>query len=313
MLRAPNRRQFLKTAMVGAAGISVGDGIFSHTVARAASGELKISEITDKLSLIGGAGANVTVLAGPDSLLLVDGGLKERSSDLLKAITDKTGIRKIQALFNTCWAPDHTGLNGMLGSAGTKITAHENTRLWLTTTFDVPWQGKHYVPMPKDAQPGQTFYTTGTMTFAGEPVEFGWLPRARTDGDIYVSFPASNVLVAGDVLSVGSYPILDYSTGGWLGGMIDASRTLLALTDKNTRIVPGRGPVRNRDDVQAQLDMVSTVKDRMVEMMRMGMSPEDMRAAGVTKEFDEAWGDPRMFLENAYRGLWGHVVELGIF
>ena len=128
-----------------------------------------------------------------------------------------------------------------------------------------------------------------------------------------MSFPESNVLVAGDVLSTGAYPILDYRTGGWLGGMVDASQTLLYLTDKNTRIVPGRGPARNREDVQAQYDMVSTVKDRMTTMLKEGKSADEMVAAGLTAEFDEAWGDPTMFARNAYGGMWGHVGELGIF
>ena len=30
-----------------------------------------------------------------------------------------------------------------------------------------------------------------------------------------------------------------------------------------------------------------------------------------SKEFDAKWGDPKQFLVNAYRGLWGHVRELG--
>jgi hypothetical protein len=95
--------------------------------------------------------------------------------------------------------------------------------------------------------------------------------------------------------------------------MVDGTKTLLDLAEKDTRIIPGQGPVRSRVDLQAEHDMVSTVKDRMVTMLRKGMSVEDMLAAGVTKEFDEAWGDPTMFVRNAYQGLWGHVVELGIF
>jgi hypothetical protein len=36
-----------------------------------------------------------------------------------------------------------------------------------------------------------------------------------------------------------------------------------------------------------------------------------MLAAGATKEFDEKWGDPRLFVTVSYRGLWLHVRELG--
>ena len=64
------------------------------------------------------------------------------------------------------------------------------------------------------------------------------------------------MLVAGDVLSVGKYPIADYTTGGWLGGLVTATKTLLDLSNAETRIVPGTGPVQTRADLQAQHDML---------------------------------------------------------
>jgi hypothetical protein len=57
--------------------------------------------------------------------------------------------------------------------------------------------------------------------------------------------------------------------------------------------------------------MLSTMRDRLAKMMRQGMSASDMLAAGATKEFDEKWGDPKLFLSVTYRGMWLHVRELG--
>jgi cyclase len=313
MPRAPDRRDFLKTAVIGAAGLSLTGIGFGRATAKEADAPFALTKLTNQIFMISGAGANVTVLAGPDQLLMIDGGLKARSPDLLSFIAKETGLRKVNVLFNTNWHPWHTGSNETVGRQGGKIIAQENTKLWLNTTFYVDWEDKTYTPLPKEALPNETFYTTGSMTFADHRVDYGYLPRARSDGDLYVHFPDSKVLVAGDVLSTGSYPILDYRTGGWLGGMMDGTKTLLGLADAQTRIIPGQGPVRNRADLQAEHDMVTTVRNRMVEMMRMGMSPDDMVAAGVTKEFDEAWGDPKTFVYNAYQGLWGHVTELGIF
>ena len=317
MPHAPDRRDFLRTTIIGAASLSLTGtamsvGRFGQAFAKGKD-PLSVTRLTDKLFFVSGAGANVTVLHQGDDVLMVDGGTKERSAELLKLIAKETGTRKVAILFNTMWRPQHIGSNETLGKAGTKIIAQMNTKLWLGTTFNVPWEGKKYTPVPEAARPTEAFYTKGSVTFAGEKVDYGWLPRARTDGDLYVSFPDSKVLVAGDVLCTGSYPILDYMTGGWLGGMIDGTKTLLDLTGPDTKLIPGNGPVLTKVDLQAEHDMVSTVKDRMVKMMRMGYSPEDMINDGVTKEFDEAWGDPKMFVENAYQGLWGHVVELGIF
>jgi glyoxylase-like metal-dependent hydrolase (beta-lactamase superfamily II) len=94
-------------------------------------------------------------------------------------------------------------------------------------------------------------------------VEYAYLPQAHTDGDLYVFFPRENVLVAGGVVTGGSYPLPDYCTGGWLGGLIDGLKVILAKTDAQTRIVSEAGALRTRADVQAQLDMCTAVLGRI--------------------------------------------------
>jgi cyclase len=253
----------------------------------------------------------VVALIGPDGVLMVDGGLAERSSDLLKAIDRESGSRPVRTLFNTHWHPEHTGSNERLGKAGAKIIAHENTKLWLSTEIWEEWQNRKFAPQPPHARPNSTFYTSGKLTFAGEQIEYGYLGQAHTDGDIYIFFRGANVLVAGDVLSVGCYPILDYSTGGWIGGMADASQQIANLADEQTRVIPGSGPVQTRGNVIAEQQMLAKVKDELWRLMRMGLGADDMIAAGATREFDPKWGDPNLFVSNAYRGLYGHVRELG--
>jgi glyoxylase-like metal-dependent hydrolase (beta-lactamase superfamily II) len=296
-----DRRHFLG-ALAGAAGASL---------LRAESSPLAATKLTDSFIEITGAGSNVLAVIGTDGVLMVDGGLKERSADLLKLVAEQSGGRPVQFLFNTHWHPENTGSNEALGKAGAKIVASENTKLWLGTEIDVGWQKKTYEPSPKAALPTQTFYTSGKMTFGKEQVEYALMPQAHTDGDIYVFFPGPNILMAGDVVSVGSYPILDYTTGGWIGGLVNAQRTLLQLSNADTRIIPGNGPVQTRADLQALNEMCNTLRDRLTKLMKQGMSPSDMIAAKPTKEYDEKWGDPELFIANAYRGLWGHVRELG--
>ena len=94
--------------------------------------------------------------------------------------------------------------------------------------------------------------------------------QAHTDGDIYVFFPGPNILMAGDVVSVGSYPILDYSTDGWIGGMANATRDLLQLANDANAHHSGTGPIQTRADLQAQFDMLHTVRTRLVAMMKLG-------------------------------------------
>jgi glyoxylase-like metal-dependent hydrolase (beta-lactamase superfamily II) len=301
MFPVQTRRGFLSTLILG----------FASTRAFGRGSGISSTKLTDNLTLVTGAGGNIVVLNGRDDLLLVNGGLPETAGDLVRFLSDQFKGQKVQVLFNTCWHLDHTGSNDAFKKAGAKIFSHENTKLWIGADFYSDWEKRAYKPRPADALPTDTFYTSGKMTFGNESIEYGYMPQAHTDGDIYVYFPAQNVLVAGDVLSVGRYPVLDYVTGGWLGGLQNANTALLKVVNADTKIVPGNGPVQSRADLQAQADMCATMRDRLVKLMRQGMGPTDMIAAAPTKDFDGKWGNPETFIRNAYRGMWGHVRELG--
>jgi glyoxylase-like metal-dependent hydrolase (beta-lactamase superfamily II) len=234
--------------------------------------------------------------------------------ELLDVVAGLPRAGTVQALFNTHWHLDHTGSNDALGRAGIPIIAQENTRLWMSTEIHVEWESRVYPRRAPEALPNTTFFTHESpqrMSFGDQPVEYGHLFQAHTDGDIYVFFPEPNILVAGGVVSVGTYPVLDYSTHGWIGGMRDAARDLLQIVDSETQIIPGSGPVQTRADLEAQHEMLSTVMDRLSDMMRRGYSAADMKAAEPTKEFDARWGDPSAFMNSVYPGMWGHVRELG--
>ena len=308
---ATARRSFLKLALGSAAGASLASMLPARAFARASSDPIVITPITDTIAQVTGAGTNVVVFTSGANVVMIDGGTSERSGDLLKAISKHTKASHPQTAFNTHWHYDHTGSNERLGKAGTKIIAHENTKLWLGADFFSDWEKRAYKPRPKIALPTETFYTTGKLSVGSEEIRYGHLPRAHTDGDMYVFFPAQNVLVAGDLVSVGRYPILDVTTGGWIGGLADATKALLDLSDDKTRIVPGTGPVQSKADLQAQYQMLGTMKDRLIGLLKKGMGTDDLLATPPTTEFDAKWGDPKLFLANAYKGLWGHVRELG--
>jgi len=309
-LRPSNRRDFLGTVLAGAAGVSLAArAAFAQPApAKAAIAATKLS---DNLTMITGAGANVMVVTGPDGLVLVDGGLPDRSPELLKLIAEQFEQHPVKALFNTHWHLDHTGSNEALGKAGAKIIAHRNTKRWLSSTVFVEAQNRTYPPRPPEAIPTEVFDTTGNMTFGPEKLVYGHLPPAHTDGDIYVFFPGPNILMVSDVLSVARYPVMDYSTGGWIGGMIDATAALMKIADAKTRIVPGAGPLQTRDDLKAEHDMLTTVKERVQTMLRQGKGLDDVVPEAPTKEFDAKWGKPDLFLSMTYKGLLRHTHEIG--
>ena len=261
------------------------------------------------LTLITGAGGNVVLLATPEGSVQVDSGTSERAQDLAKLVGERLGPASPRTLFNTHWHLDHTGGNEAAAPAGTPIVAHENTRLWMSTKFYVEWEDRYYQRRAKAAWPNKTFFSSDPQPLfvdVGKTrVEYGHLPEAHTDGDIYVRFPEQNVIVAGGTVTAARYPVLDYITGGWIGGLVEATKKLLALCDAETLVVPDVGPVRKRADLEAQKDMLETVRQRIEAIALQGRGVQDMIAEGITKEFDARYaGDSKLFISNAYEGLW---------
>jgi glyoxylase-like metal-dependent hydrolase (beta-lactamase superfamily II) len=299
----------MQTLAGGAAGWSLAAAGLRPATARTAD-TLEVTHLADDLLLITGAGANVVAQTGPDGVVLVDGGDAAHAAALLKTIAQASGGRPVVTAFNTHWHWPHTGSNEALRKAGVKIIAQENTRLWLTEPVIEEWEGRTYPARPK-ALPTDTFYKGVQKLALGKSnIEYGYLPQAHTDGDLYVYFRDANVLVAGDVVAVGQYPILDYSTGGWSLGMVNATKQLLDIVDDHTRIVPGTGVVQTKADLAAEHEMLATLHEDLWQLMRKGMGADDMIAAGATKKFDDKWGNSDLFINNAYRGLYGHVREL---
>ena len=124
---------------------------------------------------------------------------------------------------------------------------------------------------------------------------------------MYVYFPKQNVLAVGDVVSNQGWPVVDWATGGWIGGMVGGLQRLLTLANAETRIVPGRGPVLGLAELKAQADMYATIYDRLTTLLNKGRGPTEAVAARPTKEFDERMGNPDEFVRRAFESLWAYL------
>jgi glyoxylase-like metal-dependent hydrolase (beta-lactamase superfamily II) len=231
------RREFLCSLAAGAAALSLPRAAFGQA-------SLTTTKLTDTLTLISGARNNIVALAGSSGSLLVDCGDAAHAQEVLRI----TG--RVNTVINTHWHLESTGANDAMAKAGAKLVSHVNTQLWMTQEILHDWENKVFPPRAKEAWPTETFYTTGKTTLGAEPVEYGVMPMAHTDGDVYVHFPLSNVLAVGDVIQAGRLPMLDFPTGGWIGGMQEAHRTILRLANDTTKIVPATGKVLTKADVQ---------------------------------------------------------------
>jgi cyclase len=293
-----DRRQVLKGAVAGALTLWA-----SPRMLKAQQG---VQRLTDKFALIDGGGSNVLAFSTTEGLILVDGGAPKSGDQVMAALRNVAPAAKVQTLFNTHYHTDQTGNNELFAAAGVKIIAHERTRQWMSTDYWVEAQDRYEKARPKAARPTETFLTTASLKAGAEQIDYGYLILAHTNGDIYVHFKTSNILAAGDVASPQRDPALDYFTGAWIGGRVDAMDTLLKLSNDQTRIVPAYGPVMTRAELKAERDLMEEVRARLFKQVREGDGPKDMLEEGVMKGLPRTWKDPEKFLYDAAKGLWAH-------
>ena len=297
-----NRRTVLKGAVAAVTGLTLAP------VAREAFAQQPPAAVavSDGFVVLTGAGGNVLVRASEAGQVLVDSGAAASTQRILAALDELPGAGRIQTLFNTHWHLDQVGGNAALGRRGATIVAHEKTRAHLATDHYLPLEDRYEPALPFEAQPTETFFSSGETLVDGERVEYGHLLQAHTDGDIYVYFRDANVLAAGDAVSPVRDPELDWFGGGWLGGRVESLEKLLQVSDAQTRIVPGYGPVVDRAELQAEFEMTLVLFDRMLELVRRGMSARDMLDAGLMEGLDRTFDDPFKFAYDAYKGYWAH-------
>jgi glyoxylase-like metal-dependent hydrolase (beta-lactamase superfamily II) len=289
----------LKSAAAGAFGLWASPRILTGQQA----GPVRM---TDKLSVVDGGGSNVLACSAGDGLVLVDSGAPKSGESVMAALKTMAPSAKVQTLFNTHYHADQTGNNEMFAAAGAKIIAHQRTREWMSSDYWVPAEERYEKARPKAARPTETFLTTGSMKAGSEQIDYGYLTLAHTSGDIYVFFKTSNVLAVGDVASPLRDPALDWFTGAWIGGRVDAMDILLRLGNEQTWIVPAYGPVMTKAQFKAERDLMEEVRARLFKQVREGDGPKDMLEGGVMKGLPRTWKDPDKFLYDAAKGCWAH-------
>jgi cyclase len=297
------RRDFLRTLTTGAIGLSITYPAFGQGVP-----SVTATKLSPTLVLLSGNGGNVVLVVGRNGLMMVDGGLPENAAAMLKAVAG-VDSHPVTTVFNTHWHFDHIGCNETLGKMGAKIIAHENTRKHLSETVTLEAFGRTFEPLQPQGRPVETFATSGKMTFEREAIEYVHVDPAHTDGDAFVHFTGPNVLHTGDLLFKDAYPVIDYSTGGWLGGMAAACDVMAKVCNAQTRVIPGHGTMATRADLMASRDMMRTVQERLMPMVKEGRTVDDVVKAAPTKDLDDKWGKGFMTPENFTRAAYTSLVR----
>ena len=270
---------------------------------------LVTAKLTPTLAMLSGPGGNMAVLTAPDGALLVDSGVHPTAPAVARGAAAFAG-HPVTTLVNTHWHFDHSGGNEFFGQHGCRIVAHDNTRVRMSRPQTIEAFNFTFPASPGAALPVLTFPDNATLHFGDEAVGLQHVAPAHTDGDILVHFTKADVLQTGDTFFNGFYPFIDYSSGGWIGGMVLAADAALKLCGEQTRLIPGHGPLAKPADLKAARDMLATIQGRLEKLLDAGKSVDEIVAAAPTKDFDAQWGkgffNGEAFTRNAVAGLMRH-------
>jgi cyclase len=265
------------------------DGMVAQARTAYESTPLLTAQIRSGVFVLAGAGANLTAIAGSPGATIIDTGYGPRVAEIEHAVVGMLG-RMPRWVINTHWHFDHTDGNAAFAAAGATILAHANSRARLSTGQCVPSLSWRISASPRKAWPSLTFGHPFTLDTGTE--ELHLLPQApaHTDGDVAVFLSSANVLVTGDLFTHRGYPVIDESSGGSLRGMIEAVERLLPMIDGDTVVVPGHGAATDRAGLEAFLDMMRSIQDRILVLIEAQREIPEIMAARPTAEFDSVWG-----------------------
>jgi cyclase len=285
-----------------------------------AQNAVRILKVRGDISMIQTPGGNITVLAFPQGVTLVDTGGAETADQVLAAVRTLSK-QPIRYIINTSVDAGHTGGNGKLGPLGIQVTggnvagqvgtdgaeiiAHENVLERMSARNAKP-------PVPSNAWPQTTYHTEYiklSTTYHGDAIQVFSAPAAHTDGDSFVYFRHSDVIATGDVFSTTGYPVIDVERGGSINGVVDALNKILDIAfpefrlEGGTLVVPGHGRLCDSADVAYYRDLVTIIRDRVQDLVKKGNTLEQVKAAKLTRDYDPRYGNGDQFVESVYKSL----------
>jgi len=283
--------------------LTLGAALLPLRAVRAQAAAITTTDLGGGLFLLQGAGCNVLALRGAAGALMVDGGLAANASALLRAVFAATGNDRVDTLIDTHWHPEQTGANELVGKAGGTIFAHEKTAMYLGARITSTLFEGTLEPLPEVARPKQTARAEGAVQFDGRKIDYGYLPAAHTDGDLFVHFPQANVLAVGGVVSAEEWPLLDFRNGAWFGGRVRAVERLAGLVKPDTRVVPADGRVLTGAELVRQRGIYQELFLTLIGYMNMGLGAEDVVERNPLAKYEAELGDAAAFLDGAFRSM----------
>jgi glyoxylase-like metal-dependent hydrolase (beta-lactamase superfamily II) len=246
--------------------------------------EIKATQLAPDFWTLEGLGGTISVLTGNDGILLVDSQFAPLTDKLVAAIR-KISDKPIRFLVDTHVHPDHVGGNANFAKLGATIFARDQLR-WRMEHPNPAADGTPGKPAPEQALPVVTYNASLSIHVDGEDVRLLPVVAAHTDGDTVVSFPGHDIIAAGDIFRSFGYPYVDLASGGTLAGILEGLSEIVDRSGPATKIIPGHGPIVDRNAVLAQRDLILAVRGRVLKLVEQGKTLDEVIATHPTADVD---------------------------
>ncbi len=236
---------------------------------------IKTTELRGGVYMLEGRGGNIGVSVGDDGVFMIDDQFANLADKIAAAVAEVTD-EPVAYVLNTHWHGDHTGGNAAFAGKGATVLSHDNVRARLKDAG-------------KDGLPVLTFSDTTTFYWNDHEIHVFHLPNAHTDGDAIVHFRDLNIIHTGDIMFSGLYPFIDLKSGGSVDGYIDSLKAILDLTDEETKVIPGHGPLSGRTEVEETIEMLKGARAVVKALHDKGMSEDEIVAADPLAPWNETY------------------------
>ncbi len=293
-------------------------------------GKLDVLHVKGNVYMLVGGGTNITVHAGKDGVLMVDTGPAATSQQVLAAVRS-ISTAPIRYIVNASERDVYSGGNDVISAAGASIPFRIATDVrvsdgrlgkerasvisFVTVYHRMSAPTGQTAARSEEAWPDDTYSTPlKKLYFNDEPIMITHVP-GNTDGNSIVHFRTADVISVGDLVDLTSFPYIDLNAGGSIQAVIDGLQQVLDITipgrksEEGTLVIPGRGRLADQPDVTYYREMVAIVRDRVQDMIRRGMTLDQVKARRPALEFEPRYGKTAgdwttdKFIEAAYQSL----------
>lgn len=246
--------------------------------------------VKGNIYMLKGQGGNIGISTGKDGLFMIDDQYAPLS-EKIKAVMKEISASPIKFLINTHWHGDHVGGNQYFAHTGAIIVAHKNVRKRMSSEQLIKLFNKKVKASPDSALPVITFADEIEFHINGEIAQVIHMPHAHTDGDSIIWFKDSNVIHMGDLYFAGTFPFIDLSSGGSIDGVISAIDWVLENANRDTRLIPGHGPLSTMEDLLAYRNMLIDAREQVRLAIKGRGDLETIKGEKVLKHLVAKWGN----------------------